>query len=141
MPRPPAPNAFLDKMHQGTVLFLVGTTLYLGVEIMRASWHLQKNKYEARAAAQRVRLTARELLGGAPGAIPRAWGCLWARVVVAWSVMHPRHLRLLQGIAACAVLMAGMCHRKRRLSGLNAWVHCIPLSQAVEQQPATEGGQ
>ena len=41
-------NSVLDVLHKGTVYFLAGTTVYLTVEICRASWYLQKNKYEAR---------------------------------------------------------------------------------------------
>lgn len=47
----PKPNAVLDFLHRGTVYFLAGTTVYLGVEVLRASWYIQKNKYEKRAVS------------------------------------------------------------------------------------------
>jgi hypothetical protein len=70
MPLSPQANRVLDALHRGTVYFLAGTTVYLGVEIMRASWFLQKNKYERRAAEK----------ASAPGgrACGRgAWAAIW----------------------------------------------------------------
>lgn len=51
----PQVNKVLDVAHRGTVYVLVASTVYFTVEIMRASWFIQKNKYE-RIAAEKVRL-------------------------------------------------------------------------------------
>lgn len=39
-------NAVLDVLHKGTVGVLVVSTVYFSVEIVRATWHLQKTKFE-----------------------------------------------------------------------------------------------
>jgi hypothetical protein len=39
-------NRALDVLHKGVVSVLVVSTAYFGVEIVRATWHLQKTKVE-----------------------------------------------------------------------------------------------
>jgi hypothetical protein len=44
----PKANRLLDRLHHATVAVLAVSTLYFGVEAFRATWAIQKSKYEGR---------------------------------------------------------------------------------------------
>lgn len=39
-------RSFVDILHRGTVYFLAASTVYFSVECVRATYYIQKNKYE-----------------------------------------------------------------------------------------------
>ena len=44
----PATNRVLDALHRGTVFVLAGSTVYFTVEIFRATYYLNRNKWSKR---------------------------------------------------------------------------------------------